>query len=491
MPGRLSLTARLTAFYTLVSAVVLIGMGVLVSLATGRHFVELDRDYLHDKIGLVQKIVRESPSQAVLSERLDELLGSHHGLFIDLRQDDQAIYGEQVRLFPPNLPQAIAGGDPMDWTQGTHSLRGLSARIDAPSPPQFGVTDSSLQLKIALDTTHHAHFLQALRETLMLYLLGAILASSLLGWWAARRGLAPLRVMKEKAMTVTAQKLDQRMPVDSVPAEFADLANSLNTMLERLQSDFARLQEFSSDLAHELRTPINNLLTQTQVSLAQKRDASAYQDILASNAEEFQRLARMVSDMLFLAKTEHGIELPNPEAISLEQETRALFDFYDAVADEKRIRLSVSGDANVMGDRLMIRRAIGNLLSNALRHSPADGDVTVTIEDKAAGTTLCVANSGPPIAPEDVPRLFDRFFRVDKSRSHPSSDGAGLGLSITQAIMAAHGGGVSASSVKGTVSFCLIFKGVVAQRAGGFRGSISVLTPRPQADDQKHDHDRS
>jgi two-component system, OmpR family, heavy metal sensor histidine kinase CusS len=456
MPGRLSLTARLTAFYTLVSAAVLVGMGVLVSLATERHFVELDHDYLKDKIGLVQKIARESPSQAVLSARLDELLGSHHGLFIDLRQGDRLVYGRAAPGFAADLPAVSAGADPVDWSEGAQTLRGLSAQVDAP-PVEGGTPHAVLQLRIALDTAHHAHFLQGLRQTLALYLLGAILVSGLLGWWAARRGLAPLRVMKERAMTVTAQKLDQRMPVDAVPAEFADLAQSLNTMLERLQADFARLQDFSSDLAHELRTPINNLLTQTQVSLAQKRDAGAYQDILASNAEEFQRLARMVSDMLFLAKTEHGIELPNPEAISLDQETRALFEFYDAVADEKRIRLTLTGHAVVMGDRLMVRRAIGNLLSNALRHSPADAEVAVAIEQRGPDTALCFTNSGPAISPDVLPRLFDRFFRVDKSRSQPDSDGAGLGLSITQAIMAAHGGSVTASSSHGATTFCLLF----------------------------------
>lgn len=457
MPGRLSLTARLTAFYTLVSAAVLLGMGVLVSLATERHFVELDHDYLKDKIGLVQKIVRESPSQVVLSTRLDELLGSHHGLFIELRQGDRLVYGQTAPGFPASLPTASSGADPVDWSEGARTLRGLSSEVDAPR--------TALQLRIALDTAHHAHFLQGLRQTLAVYLLGAILVSGLLGWWAARRGLAPLRVMKERAMTVTAQKLDQRMPVDAVPAEFADLAQSLNTMLERLQADFARLQEFSSDLAHELRTPINNLLTQTQVSLAQKRDASAYQDILASNAEEFQRLARMVSDMLFLAKTEHGIELPNREAISLDQETQALFEFYDAVADEKCIRLSLTGHAVVMGDRLMVRRAIGNLLSNALRHSPADAEVAVAIEQQGANTTLCLTNTGVTISPEVLPRLFDRFFRVDKSRSHPESDGAGLGLSITQAIMAAHGGAVTARSSHGRTTFCLVFAGSHPDRA--------------------------
>jgi len=261
-------------------------------------------------------------------------------------------------------------------------------------------------------------------------------------------------------MTVTAQKLDQRMPVEAVPVEFADLAESLNTMLGRLQSDFRRLQDFSSDLAHELRTPINNLLTQTQVSLAQRRDAAAYQDILASNAEEFQRLARMVSDMLFLAKTEHGIELPHREAISLDREVLALFDFYDAVADEKHIRLVITGQAQITGDRLMVRRAISNLLSNALRHSPADAEVLVVIEERTGEATLCITNSGLTIPPEVLPRLFDRFFRVDKSRSHPESDGTGLGLSITQAIMAAHGGSVSVSSSKGNTSFCLSFQHV-------------------------------
>ncbi|MBS3998452.1 MAG: heavy metal sensor histidine kinase [Hydrogenophaga sp.] len=465
MLSRLSLTARLTAFYTLVSAAVLVGMGFLVSNATGRHFVELDRDYLLDKIGLVQQIVREAPSHEVLSARLDELVDSHRGLLIGLRRGDEPVYGHEDPLFFARLPGASTGAEPASWRLGTQTLRGLSAQLEAPSRLQPGGMVHPWHLSIAVDTVHHAHFMTDLQQTLALYLLGAILLSGLLGWWAARRGLAPLRVMKERAMGVTAQKLDQRMPVEAVPLELADLAHSLNTMLDRLQSAFVRLQDFSSDLAHELRTPINNLLTQTQVSLAQKREASAYQDILASNAEEFQRLGRMVSDMLFLAKTENGIELPHRESISLHQETQALFEFYEAVAEDKHIRLLVTGEARVMGDRLMIRRAIGNLLSNALRHSPAHAEVHVTIETRGDVTRLCLSNSGPGIPPEALPRLFDRFFRVDKSRSQPQSDGTGLGLSITQAIMAAHGGSVSAHSEDGSTCFCLVFPGGVPSTA--------------------------
>ena len=150
MPGRLSLTARLTAFYTLVSAAVLLGMGVLVSLATERHFVELDHDYLKDKIGLVQKIVRESPSQVVLSTRLDELLGSHHGLFIELRQGDRLVYGQTAPGFPASLPTASSGADPVDWSEGARTLRGLSAQVD--DPVVAGADPhAALQLRILQD----------------------------------------------------------------------------------------------------------------------------------------------------------------------------------------------------------------------------------------------------------------------------------------------------------------------------------------------------
>lgn len=458
MLGRLTLTARLTVLYTLVSAIVLLGLGVLVSLATSKHFVELDHAFLQEKVHLVQKIVADAPDSKVLTQRLDELLDSHPGLYLHILRASQTVYAAQDIVFPDSLARNNVGDTLLDWNEGALQLRGMSLEMAAPAGLGGSEGDhSSMRLFIALDTLHHTHFMSELRQTLMFYVLLATLISGFLGWWAARRGLAPLRIMKERAMMVTAHKLNQRMPIDAVPVEMADLAASLNNMLERLQNDFARLMEFSSDLAHELRTPISNLLTQTQVSLAQQRDANAYREILASNAEEFQRLARMVSDMLFLAKTEHGIELPHAEALSLQHEVRALFDFYDAVADEKGIRLILTGEAEILGDRLMVRRAISNLLSNALRHSLINSAVEVTITRSRQQIALCVSNEGPPIPAVHLSRLFDRFYRVDKSRVHADSEGTGLGLSITQAIMNAHKGSASASSGNGRISFCLYF----------------------------------
>ena len=456
MIGRLSLTTRLTLLYSLVSALLLLGMAGLTAVAVDRHFEVLDRDTLHDKIELIQDSVAKAGTAADLQRRLDDALQNHPGLFV--RVDDAAgsvLYASAQFSFPAELVKAHgvdAGPAFFTWLQGEREFRALSAV----APAHAGLRQD-MRIWVALDTLHHAHFISALRAALWLYAGLAAGLSGMLGWWAARTGLAPLRAMKARAQAVTAHKLDQRMPAEAVPVEMADLAHSLNEMLERLQRDFQRLSEFSSDLAHELRTPISNLLTQTQVALAQPRDAVAYREILASNAEEFQRLARMVSDMLLLAKAEHGLLLPRTEPIDLADEVRALFDFYEALAEEKQIELRCSGTAVLSGDRLMLRRAISNLLSNALRHTPPRGCVEVVIESRPSAISLQVGNSGSTIAPELLPRLFDRFFRADKSRAHPDTEGAGLGLAITQAIVQAHGGQAAVTSAAGRTCFTLSF----------------------------------
>ena len=311
---RLTLTARLTALYTLVSATVLLGLGGLTVLAVQAHFDELDQATLRDKVHLIQELGSTSASLAEFTTRLHDVMHSHHGLAVTVRNADGI-------LFRSESMHADGGGaapPPAHWQTVQDTL---------PSPEPGGGT---LSVQAALDPIHHTHFMGRFQLILWAYVALATLASGLLGWLAARNGLSPLRAMKARAQAVSAHRLDERMPVDAVPVELADLAQSLNDMLLRLQTDFERLSAFSSDLAHELRTPISNLLTETQVTLSQKRTADDYRNTLASNSEELQRLARMVSDMLFLAKTEHGLALPHPEAIALDTEVAALADFYEA-----------------------------------------------------------------------------------------------------------------------------------------------------------------
>ena len=456
MLRRLSLTRRLTLFFTLVAASVVLGLGGLFMTAADRHFIELDRSLLQDKQHLIDDILANANSADDVRWRLSEALNHHHGLFVLVsNQAGNALF--QTEGFPApdrwllpeheTLMHALSGGQ-----QGQRQYRTQQFRTQAQYAPE-----APLVITMAMDTTHHRHFLDDLLRTFEVYALAAILVSGLFGWAAVHCGLAPLRAIKAHAAAVTAQRLHACMPVQAVPVELADLAHTLNQMLERLQDDFRRLSEFASDLAHELRTPISNMLTQTQVTLAAQRDNTAYRDILASNAEELQRLARMVADMLLLAKTERGVDLPHKERFMVADEAQALLDFYEAVADEKDIRLTLQGNGGIEGDRLMLRRALSNLLSNALRHTPAGGNIRIIVVALPNGTEISVENTGEDLDPQVLPRLFDRFYRADPARAHPTSDGAGLGLAITKAIVEAHGGRASVNSAQGVTCFSLVF----------------------------------
>lgn len=446
MLKRLTLVSRLTILYALISALVLCGLGVMVARASYLHFVDLDLAYLQGKASLVQRGLVQTSEPSAVRALLAQQMDSHEGLYVALSDGTTSGPVIQGMDFSALNTAKLAPGDSFDWQTGGVTLRGIKV------PMQNGGS-----LLLGLDTHHHAHFMTQFHFTLAIYLFVATILSGLLGWWAARRGLAPLRVMRERARNIDARQLNVRMPIADSSAELVELAQGLNLMLERLEQDFERLSEFSNDLAHELRTPITNLLTQTQVTLTREREVEAYRDILASNAEEFQRLARMVSDMLYLAKTEHGLELPHREQLSLATEVQALFDFYEAVAEEAEVGLTLEGDAMIVGDRLMLRRAIGNLLSNALRHAFKHSVVEVLIRRRPDAVELTVKNAGYPIDETVIPRLFDRFYRTQKSRPHPEHSGTGLGLSITKSLMLAHGGTVKVLSDQKNTSFTLVF----------------------------------
>ena len=448
MIRRLSLIRRLTLFFTALAAAIVLGLGLVFIQATALHFVELDRSALQDKQHLIDDIVQSANSAEDVKWRLGEALSHHDGLYVVVKDaQGRVLYEPGNFRVPDAIPwPAAPGAGEKNLTLEQWRLEGQEFRATA-----FKVTPAydpagPMQVLAVIDTVHHEHFLAGLRRTLLLYAMAAVAVSGLLGWLAARQGLAPLRAMRARAAAVSGHPFDERMPVDTVPVEMAALAGELNAMLDRLQEDYRRLSEFSSDLAHELRTPISNLLTQTQVALSTRRDAPTYRNILASNAEELERMARMVADMLFLAKAERGMALPSRERFAAAQEVQALLEFYDAVAEEKGLRLRVVGDGVIDGDRLMFRRAVSNLLSNAIRHADPASEVVVTIVEGELDVSLSVENMADDIPQVALPRLFDRFFRVDPARAHPAAEGAGLGLSITKAIVDAHGGNVVATS---------------------------------------------
>ena len=243
---------------------------------------------------------------------------------------------------------------------------------------------------------------------------------------------------------------------DDVPAELAALVGALNAMLARLEVSFRRLSDFSSDLAHEFRTPVSNLMMQAQVVLSRPRDAETYREVLASSVEEYERLSRMIADMLFLAKADEGRIVPSHERLELAPLLDDLLEFHRFLAEDKAVAIVRIGDGTIHGDALMIRRAIGNLLSNALRYVPAGGWIEATVRSDAGQVRIEIANSGEPIPAEHLTRLFDRFYRVDAARTGEGGH-SGLGLAIVKSIVEAHGGRVTVSSMEGATRFVMLF----------------------------------
>jgi len=446
-----SITARLTLLFAAVSTAVLLALGMLIGNAVERHFVEQDMDVLNGKTQLAANLlaqVRLPGDSGVLLRQLDDSLVGHHGLaVVVLDAEGKRMFATANAAFPDAMLKAAgASAKPKSWTQAGQPWRGIVTLL-----PTGDSGRSPMLVAVAVDISHHEHFMESFRQTLWLFVAIAAILVGFLGWVVVRRGLAPLQAMRRDAASVTANRLDTRLSLDAVPAELAELAETLNQMLARLEDSFRRLTDFSSDLAHELRTPISNLMTQTQVALTRARSADEYREVLASNAEEYERLARMIGDMLFLAQAVHGLVVPNREPVDLALQVRELFDFFDALAEEKGLRLTLTGGGQVSGDKLMLRRALANLISNAIRHTPAGGTIRIGIESDGEGTQLTVENSGEPIPQEQASRIFDRFYRGDPSR-HDGGEGAGLGLAITRSIIRAHGGEISVRS--GTEGVC-------------------------------------
>jgi two-component system heavy metal sensor histidine kinase CusS len=453
-----SLTFRLTLLFATVSTIVLLLLGLLIGTLVEKHFEEMDTEVLTGKLEFLKHALSDIKTQKELNElphKLNDALNGHSGLEVALYLGEKKpLYLTSDTMLPDALltPEQRAHQQPYLWVdEANMSYRGISADIQtsiADAPPIIAVVATSLRM--------HEHFMESFRTTLWTVMALAALLTGFLGWLAAWRGLAPLQDIRRSAAAITADRLNQRLAANDFPLELAEVAETLNAMLARLESSFRRLSDFSSDLAHELRTPVSNLLTQTQVTLSKTRTLNKYQDVLASNSEELERLSRMIGDMLFLAKSDNDLISLNSKEVNLAVEVQALLEFYNILAEEKDIELSLEGDGIVIGDPLMLRRAVSNLLSNAIRHTPERGTVVVRIKWGGDGVMLSVENTGPTIPPEQRPRLFDRFYRGDAARQR-TGDGTGLGLAITQSIMHAHGGDATVASENGLTRFDLTF----------------------------------
>jgi two-component system heavy metal sensor histidine kinase CusS len=321
------------------------------------------------------------------------------------------------------------------------------ARFDIPAPQLPG---GMLHADLLIDIEDDVRLLRGVLLTLVVATLLGCVAAYGVTLWKVRAGMAPLRDIVRQTRLISPRRLDQRLSLSQPVEELTPWIEQFNALLERLEHAYQQLEGFNADVAHELRTPLCTLIGQTELALSRPRPAETLRDTLASNLEELQRLAAMVNDMLFLASADRGAQARRSSKASLAALASQVIEFHEAALTERELRVAVRGDAVVPIDEPLFKRAISNLLGNAVRFADQGSEIVVQIDTEAPDQVrVLVQNHGVTIDPAQLPRLFDRFFRAESSRSSEGQANHGLGLSIVAAIARMHSGRPFAQSARG------------------------------------------
>jgi two-component system heavy metal sensor histidine kinase CusS len=439
-----SIASQLVVLFTLAAALLLsCGLGALYWIVV-RHAFEEDNEVLADKVSAVRADLSAASGPKILSEELK-----------NIRPGDRAAYWVRV-LDSSNQTVAETPGMtvllPRSVFPGTQI-----ARPSQPAPTDLR-TDGHLfslvttthevagqpyTIQVAQDRSADDRFLKQFAALLAAVLALGVVASAVIASKVTKRGLRPLGEMTRALKRVGPKQLHERVTAVGWPRELQPLAIAFDDMLDRLENSFTRLSQFSADLAHELRTPIANIRGETEVALTRPRTPEEYRAVIESTLAECQHLTHIVDNLLFLARTEtaeghlHCVTFDGRAAVE------KIAAFYEPAAEEQKLTITCSGEADFFADEMLFGRALSNLLENALHHTPAGGSILISIANRGAHSEISVKDTGSGIAPEHLPRVFDRFYRADSARS---SDGSGLGLALVKSIADLHGGSATIES---------------------------------------------
>ncbi|EOC1318652.1 Cu(+)/Ag(+) sensor histidine kinase [Cronobacter turicensis] len=467
-----SLALRLTFFISMSTILAFISFTWFMLHSVENHFAEQDVSDLQQINTTVHGILQSSadPDEKKIS-KIKESIASYRNVAVLLMdpQGNTLLSSSQGAALRPAMKTADFSShrraqdvflwtveDPLRPVHGGPGMKMETYRIIASSgTATLQGKSQNYVLLTGLSINFHLHYLDALKKNLIAIAVVISLLIVLIIRIAVRQGHLPLRNVSNAIKNITSENLDARLEPSRVPIELEQLVVSFNHMIEKIEDVFTRQANFSADIAHEIRTPITNLVTQTEIALSQDRTQKELEDVLYSSLEEYNRMTKMVSDMLFLAQADNNQLIPDRVMFDLSAEIIKVFDFFEAWAEERNITLKFNGvNCLIDGDPQMFRRAINNLLSNALRYTPEGQAVTVSIKEQENHFELMIENPGQPVPEEHLPRLFDRFYRVDPSRQR-KGEGSGIGLAIVKSIVEAHHGRVHVESDVRSTRFIL------------------------------------
>lgn len=276
---------------------------------------------------------------------------------------------------------------------------------------------------------------------------GVLLLGLAGGWWIASRAIRPVQDISATAVKISAGDLSQRISTADTESELGQLAAVLNSTFARLEAAFAQQQQFTSDAAHELRTPVSVMLTQTQSTLNRERSAPEYRETVEACQRAAQRMRRLIESLLALARLDTGQETMKQLRFDFSKIVNDCAELVKPLAEERGVKIYCDlATLEYVGDSERLAQVVTNLLTNAIQYNQPGGEVRLKLEAQDGVASLTVSNHGQGISAEDLPRVFERFYRADKSRS---TGGNGLGLAISKAIVEAHGGTIEAASESG------------------------------------------
>ncbi|MEO6986032.1 MAG: heavy metal sensor histidine kinase [Paralcaligenes sp.] len=456
-----SLTVWATLSFALISCLVVSVLGLYL-YSSAKHALEVRADYtLIGRVERFRNLLHDLYNVRQMEERpglFESMLGNERDVRIFQRMGEAPfIHVNPDHMTPPTMTPVPIGA-PLTIHSLHAGRRSDGVRVQWVSAlAEIGDHGGTVEITAAYVMAQESRMLSEYLLRVIAAIVLAILLTTLMGFILLRRGLMPLTAMSDRAAEITPANLAVRLPVDDVPMELRRLAAAFNAMLDRLQTGYEHLSQFSADLAHEIRTPVNVLMGQTQVALGQTRSPGDYEQLLESNLEELNRLARIVENILFLAHADHAVVTVERTQLVLADELAKIADYFEGLAQERNMSFNV--DASGMGhvNAVMWRRAVNNLVINAIRYGEFGTSIRLYASAESQGSMVMVENYGLPLSQEQVDRMFSRFYRGDTSRGE-YTESNGLGLALVKAIMTLHGGSATACALQdGRIRFSLNF----------------------------------
>ena len=448
MKSNMPITIRAMLFVSVAITISMISLLFLVETSIKNHFLDLDNETIDNKTIIIEQFSKRIDAvQRIINW---DTINPDSNFYIEILKDGKKIYRSERDSF--NLRKFSNTLIHVSETDTSAPHKYLSKNIN------FKKNDNSYSVVFYLDSSVHSHFLSDFRMQLLIIVFGVwaiIILSTYLG---IRQGHKPIYILSKHMSTIQAEQLSSTLEPNQYPRELRELVDSFNTMLSKLNNSFVKLSDFSDDVAHELRTPLTNIIMQAQVGLNQDRSISEYKEFLYSILEELERLAKMVSYMLWIARSDKGLISANKEFLDSENELSSILDFFMYLAEEKSLTFNVANTNKIIfADKIMFRRSISNLISNAIKYSESNSAISISISnDEGNNSIIEIKNKCKDISYDESLRMFDRFYRADLSRSS-NNDSVGLGLSIVKSITEVNGGKAWNKLSGDYISFYLLF----------------------------------